>query len=91
MMNCQLVNQLGQLIDINKNNIFLKSFERFGGVGIIYKPFSIWEPAPIFKNQVCQVSSVLFFERVNKKELNNGKYQLLKIVRSRPIVISLKS
>ena len=39
----QVINptKLGQLIDISKGNIFLKSFERFGGLGLRSRPFSI--------------------------------------------------
>ena len=60
-------------IDIKKDNIFLKSFEQFGGLGL----FSLATCSKLLNNRLCQLSSIsFFFERVNKGELNmvNIKY-----------------
>ena len=59
------------MIDLNKCNNFLESFEQFGRLGLSSRSFSIEQPASITK-QPCQDSIVWFFWR--------GKQGTIKLV-----------
>ena len=53
--------KLGQLIDVNKGNIFLKSFEQFGGLKLISRLFWILQPAPITQESIMWSFQCLLF------------------------------
>ena len=77
--------KLGQLIEKSKENNLQKPFGQFSGLGLSFRSFSIKQPTPITLNQICQDSSVLFFEMVNKGQLkmvnvNNKKWPDLAIL-----------
>ena len=57
----------------------MKSFEQFRGLRQSSSPFNLRNLLKLLNNQLFQVSSVSFFERVNKGELNmvNINYQRL--------------
>ena len=90
------VTELRQLIDMNKHAIiFQESFEQFPG------PFQFSNFAQLLNNhwlltgywlvQSCQDSNVSFFWKGEKRIFKNDKCQLLKMVRSRYIIILIKS
>ena len=60
-----LIKSPGQLIGISKDNIFLKSFERFGGLGLSCKSFSIY---PLLQLLV-KIPGFHFFKNGNKGQL----------------------
>ena len=64
------VTKLGILVDISKGNNFLESFEPFGRLGLSSRsPFPFSNLLQLLSNQLCQDSSVSFFEKVNKGHL----------------------
>ena len=62
LLNCySLTTKLGQLIDVSKADIFLKSSERFGGLDWVPGPFQFSNLLQLHNNQFHKVSSVSFF------------------------------
>ena len=56
-------------MEVNKVNIFLKSFKQFGEVGLSSRLFSIYQSAPITEEPIMSsFQCLIFFERVNKGE-----------------------
>ena len=56
----QLINP-AHVVIISKGNIFLKSFEQYGGQGLSFRPFSIKKPAPITQYSTMASFQCLIF------------------------------
>ena len=55
------------MIDTSKGNNFQESLEKFGGLGLCSRHFSVDQPASI--TQSCRLFNASFFERMNKGQL----------------------
>ena len=85
-----LVIKFGQLIDISKSTIFRDLSNNLEDWGYVPGCFQFSNLPQLLNNQLHHDSSVSFFWNVEQGTIKNCKCQLLKMARSRNIVILIE-